>query len=72
MGTTAGIEYPAGNRRALTLPAAVPARDLCMCVLFARTASGPNPALAENLIRAAHAACWYYEALHRAGRVVVN
>ena len=28
MGTTIGIECPAGHRRALALPAAVPARQL--------------------------------------------
>ena len=47
MGTTIGIECPAGRRRALALPAQFPLANLCMCVLFARTASGPNPLVAR-------------------------
>jgi hypothetical protein len=48
MGTTTGIEYPAGHRRALALfRLQFPLANLCMCVLLAWTASGPNPLVAR-------------------------
>ena len=49
-----------------------PLANLCRCVLFARTASSPNRALAETSSVQLMPHAGTHEALHRVGRVVVH